>query len=202
MYDIQRKAPVLSAGDSSSFVVYMGAGEQTMVVVPELMENTAQSGDSGWVLLNSIFRPSHDYSEVSSASSSSSSYKLTETHVQTMPISGGAGEKHRFGDFRRTAHSPFCIPAWLWLIPVMLLLALVYIQYNGTSLRNVLVFEEESSEEDEIIVVPRKDDNGFHVTLKDKDTFLIEFQPSVEEFLEAKLQDLPPKYDDHRLAGN
>lgn len=202
MHDIQRKAPVLSAGggDSSSFVVYMGAGEQTMVVVPELLENTAQSGDSGWVLLNSIFRPSHDYSEVVS-SASSSSYKLTETHVQTMPISGGAGEKHRFGDFRRN-HSPFCIPAWLWLIPVMLLLALVYIQYNGTSLRNVLVFEEDSSEDDEMIVVPRKEENGFHVTLKDKDTFLIEFQPSMEEFLEAKLQDLPPKYDDHRLAGN
>lgn len=200
MYGIQKKAPVISPGETS-FVVYMGAGEQSMVVLPEQLENAAQTDDSGWVLLNSIFRPSHDYSDLSS---SSSSYKLTETHVQTMPISGGAAtgsDRHRFGEYRRTSHSPFCIPAWLWLIPVMLLVALVYIQYNGNNLRSVLVFEEDSDDEQELIVERRKEESSFHVTLKDKDTFLIAFEPTVEEFVEAKLQDLPPKYDAH-VAGN
>lgn len=198
MHEIQLKAPVASApglGDSGSFVVYMGAGEQSMVVVPDLSERT------GWVLLNSLFRPMNDYNDVAAAaaaSSSSASYRLTETRVQTMPIAGGASEKHRFGEYRRN-HSPFCIPAWLWLIPVMLLVALVYIQYNGNNMKNVLLFEEESSdEEQEILQVERvkEEGSGLNVTIKDKDTFLITFEPM--DFVEAKLQDLPPKYDEQR----
>lgn len=195
MFQVQSKAPVIPNGGETSWVVYMGAGtggnDQNLLVLqpPELLENS----DSGWVLLNSIFRPSHDYDL--SASSSSSGYKLTETHVQTMPISGGSesSSRHRFGEFRRQSHSPFCIPAWLWLIPVMLVVALVYIQYNGTSLKSVLVLEEESDDELEIIV----ETSASAKDMANKDNmFLMTFQ---EDFLTAKLQDLPPKYEQVQL---
>lgn len=192
MFQVQSKAPVIPNGGETSWVVYMGAGtggnDQNLLVLqpPELLENS----DSGWVLLNSIFRPSHDY-DLSASSSSSSGYKLTETHVQTMPISGSeSSSRHRFGEFRRPFRSPFCIPAWLWLIPVMLVVALVYIQHNGTGLKSVLVLEEESDDELEIIVETRP-------SAKDKDNlFLMTFQ---EDFLNAKLQDLPPKYEQVQL---
>lgn len=196
MHGIQSKAPILGPGDAS-FIVYMGAGEQNMVVVPDLMENSAQN-DNGWLLLSSIFRPANDFNDDPSAT-----YKLTETHVQTMPISGSFEKSNRFGDFRRSAHSPFCIPAWLWLIPVMLLVALVYIQYgNGNGLKSVVIFDEESSDDEpEIVVEGLKEDSGFNVTLKDKDTFVIAFEPILEQFVEAKLQDLPPKYEEFVNGG-
>lgn len=179
MFDLQSKAPL-----ADGLLVYMGAGDRSMVVVqpPELLESGA---DNEWVLLNS-FRPSqqsHDYNELSPT------YKFTR-HVQTMPI---PEHGRRFGDYRRL-HTPFCIPAWLWMIPVMLLMALVYIQY-GTSLKTALVEDSEDELEQEILVQHDKGPNGEDVlTLKDKDTFLISFQPL--DFLEAKLQDLPPKYDE------
>lgn len=197
MFEIQSKAPV-----APGWVVYMGASDRSMVVMqpPDLLENSAQ-GDNDWVLLDSIFRPAHDYNEIASGDNT---YKLTETHIQTMPI------RQRFGNYRRS-HSPFCIPAWLWLIPVFLLLALVYIQY-GTTIRNVLVLEDESDDEleQEIIIERRKSSDGGSSEscrdgLKHKDTFLVALDPFFfpdkvgrgGEFPEEKLLlDLPPKYEE------
>lgn len=180
MCDIQSQAPVTAGG----LLVYMGAGDRNMVVMQhsDLLENAAQAGDNDWVLLNSIFGPSssrdRDYELPST-------YKLTETHVQTMPIPISA-ERHRVAEYHRI-HSPFCIPAWVWIIPVMLLMSLVYIQY-GSTLKNVLIFESDESDDEHEIAV------GTRNISDDKDSYVIAFQPL--EFLEAKLQDLPPKYDE------
>lgn len=181
MFELQSKAPVASGG----LLVYMGAGDRSMIVIqpPDMLESGGAQ-DNDWVLLNSFRPPSHDYELAST-------YKLTETHVQTMPISEHG---HRFGEYRRL-HTPFCIPAWLWLIPVMLLMALVYIQY-GTTLKNVMVEESEDELEQESLEQGKNSD-GEEVVLqfKDKDAFLVSFQPL--KFIEEKLQDLPPKYDEH-----
>lgn len=188
MFEIQSKAPVASGG----LLVYMGAGDRSMIVIQppdNMLDSSSGAQDNDWVLLNSFRSPSHDYEL-------SSTYKLTETHVQTMPISEHG---HRFGEYRRL-HTAFCIPAWLWLIPVMLLMALVYIQY-GTTLKSVMVEESEDELEQEILLEQqeqgKEEEDDFQVQLQlkaDKDTFLISFHPL--EFIEAKLQDLPPKYDD------
>lgn len=192
MYEVQARAPIIPITGDTNWVVYMGSSDENLVVVqpPELLENS----DSGWVLLNSIFRPSHDYE--SASASASVGYKLTETHVQTMPISAAESSsfKHRFGQFRRQSQSPFCIPAWLWLVPVLLLVALVYIQYNGSNLRSVLVFEEESEDEQEILV----EHNGR--PLKDAHKAAL-FRDADEDFMAAKLQDLPPKYAERDVMG-
>lgn len=203
MFEVQSKAPVALGG----WIVYMGASDRSMVVMqpPELLENSAQ-GDNEWVLLDSIFRPSHDYNEIPSASGDTT-YKLTETKIQTMPIYTSS-DRERFGNYRRRTHSQFCIPAWMWLIPVTLLMALVYIQY-GTTIRNVLVIEDESDDEleQEIIIERRKSSDGGNescrVSLKQghKDTFVALapfFLPDKDgRFPEEKLLlDLPPKYEE------
>lgn len=192
MFEIQSKAPV-----APGWVVYMGASDRSMVVMqpPDLLENSAQ-GDNDWVLLDSIFRPSHDYNEIPSGDP----YKLTETHIQTMPI---YTDRQRFGGYRRS-QSQFCIPAWMWLIPIMLLMALVYIQY-GTTIKNVLVLDDDSDDEleQEIIIERRKGSEGGNescrVSMKNKDTFLVALDPffySSDKGDEKLLLDLPPKYEE------
>lgn len=79
--------------------------------------------EDDWILLDSVFH-SHDYE------ANSDTYKLTETRVQTMPIY----------PMRKNIRMEFCVPAWMWMVPILLVLTLIWLQY-GHSIRSIFIYD-------------------------------------------------------------
>lgn len=79
--------------------------------------------EDDWILLDSVFHP-HDYE------ANGDTYKLTETRVQTMPIY----------PMRKNIRMEFCVPAWMWMVPILLVLTLIWLQY-GHSIRSIFIYD-------------------------------------------------------------
>uniref|UniRef100_A0A6B2EEH7 Putative secreted protein n=1 Tax=Phlebotomus kandelakii TaxID=1109342 RepID=A0A6B2EEH7_9DIPT len=128
MFELQSKSPYIHG-----WLVYMGASSERdhsggmMFLQPDL---DIPPSDDDWLLFDSAFRP-RDYDGLHP-------YKLTETRIQTMPIY----------PVRKHISTQFCIPTWMWMIPIMLVFAIVWIQY-GNTIRNVFIYEDVEEEDDD-----------------------------------------------------
>lgn len=194
MMDTQAEAPSLHG-----WLVYSGASERSMVVF-----QPPETEDNDWVLLDPVSRPRHDYVAIVNADS----FKLTETHVQTLPIDPANRRLDYRGQVRGPTRSQFCPNSWMWTIPIFLLIALVWIQY-GTTIRNVLILEED----EEVVIAADDGLDAEHHPLngseqKSRSDFTVTFGPSSSFYAtghapEILILDPPPKYDDQcfRVAG-
>uniref|UniRef100_A0A1B0CKJ1 Transmembrane protein 59 n=1 Tax=Lutzomyia longipalpis TaxID=7200 RepID=A0A1B0CKJ1_LUTLO len=128
MFELQSKSPYIHG-----WLVYMGASTDrdhsggVMYMQPDLY---TPPSDDDWIVFDTAFRP-QDYDSLHP-------YKLTQTHIQTMPIY----------PVRKHISTQFCIPTWMWMIPIMLVFAIVWIQY-GNAIRNVFIYEDVEEDDDD-----------------------------------------------------
>lgn len=116
MYEIQSKAPYFHG-----WLVYMGASDRSMVLMQPDFDIVSEDD---WILLDAFVHP-REYENIGDT------YKLTETRIQTMPIY----------PMRKNLTMEFCIPTWMWMVPIFLVLGLVWIHY-GNTIRNIFIYEE------------------------------------------------------------
>lgn len=106
MMTLQAKAPLING-----WLVYMGATDRNMVLLqPDFDIPTKED----WVLLDSMWRE-YDYD------SQYGSYDKVSTQIETVPRYLG----------REQLTISYCIPVWLWMLPLFLLVAFLYIHYSN-----------------------------------------------------------------------
>lgn len=108
MMSVQATAPVING-----WLVYMGANDRSMVL---LQPDFDQPSNEDWVLLNSMLRE-NDYDYDSNAYDK----MLTDDHIQSIPIY--PGQQH--------FTVKYCIPTWMWMVPLLLLVAFIWIHYSN-----------------------------------------------------------------------
>lgn len=106
MMMLQAKAPLING-----WHVYMGATDRNLV----LLQQDIDILNEEWVRLDSMLRNDYDYD------SQYGSYDKISTQIETVP--------------RYMEHDNFtinyCIPIWMWLLPLFLLVAFLYIHYSN-----------------------------------------------------------------------
>lgn len=90
----------------------MGATDRNLVLLQPDFDIPSKED---WVLLNSMFRNDYDYD------SQYGNYDKISTQIETVP--------------RYMGHEHFtinyCIPVWMWMLPIFLLVAFLYIHYSN-----------------------------------------------------------------------
>lgn len=82
--------------------------------------------EDDWILLDSVFNNNNDYDKLFDQ------YKYSETtRIQTVPAYPA---RNRF-----TIN--YCIPTWIWSIPILLVLAFIWMQY-GTYINSIFIQED------------------------------------------------------------
>ncbi|GAB0086416.1 uncharacterized protein DMENIID0001_092820 [Sergentomyia squamirostris] len=162
MFELQSKSPYLHG-----WLLYMGASSERnggmMFLQPDL---DIPPSDDDWIVFDS-FRP-RDYDNIHP-------YKLTETRIQTMPIY----------PVRKHISTQFCIPTWMWMIPIMLVFAIVWIQY-GNTIRNVFIYEDVEEEDEDA-----EEDNSGGSNKKIEEDFIVALD---SYFYPTPAIPPPPKY--------
>lgn len=117
MMTLQAKAPYMNG-----WLVYMGATDRNMVL---LQPDFDLPSKEDWVLLNSMFRANdydydpniQGYEQIFTGSQEAGN----EQYIQTVPIFTG----------RQQYTINYCIPTWMWMVPLFLLLAFVWVHYSN-----------------------------------------------------------------------
>lgn len=121
MMTLQAKAPFVNG-----WLVYMGATDRNMVLLQPDFDIPSKED---WVLLDSMFR-ANDYEYDNSYSNG------YEKIINDMP-----GQK----DGKYIGHEHFtinyCIPAWMWMLPLIMLAAFIWIHYSNY-IHNMFMREE------------------------------------------------------------
>lgn len=108
MMTLQAKAPLING-----WLVYMGATDRNMVLLQPDFDIPSKED---WVLLDSMFRANdYDYD------SQYGSYDKISTQIETVP---------RYMS-RDNFTINYCIPMWVWMLPLFLLVAFLYIHYSN-----------------------------------------------------------------------
>lgn len=108
MMTLQAKAPSING-----WLVYMGATDRNMVLLQPDFDIPSKEE---WVLLDSMFRANeYDYD------SQYGNYDKINTQIETVPRYIGRG------NFTIN----YCIPVWMWILPLFLLVAFLYIHYSN-----------------------------------------------------------------------
>lgn len=117
MMILQTKAPYING-----WLVYMGATDRNMVL---LQPDFDMPSKEDWVLLDSMFRANdyeydpniEGYEKIFADTQSATN----EQRIHTVPI------------FTERQHFTinYCIPTWMWMIPLLLLLAFVWVHYSN-----------------------------------------------------------------------
>lgn len=109
MMALQSKAPYING-----WLVYMGAAERNMVLLQPDFDIPSKDD---WVLLDSMFRANdYDYE-----GSSYEKMLADNRQVQSVPLYPG----------RQHFTINYCIPTWMWMVPLMLLVAFIWIHYSN-----------------------------------------------------------------------
>lgn len=107
MMTLQAKAPLING-----WLVYMGATDRNMVLLQPDFDIPSKED---WVLLDSMLRANdYDYSQYGG-------YDKITTQIETVP--------HYMERDHFTIN--FCIPMWMWMLPLFLLVAFLYIHYSN-----------------------------------------------------------------------
>lgn len=93
-------------------LVYMGATDRNLV----LLRPDFDIPDSDWIRLDSMFHNEYDYD------SQYGNYDKMSTQIETAP-------PRYLGRDSFTIN--YCIPIWMWLLPIFLLVAFLYIHYSN-----------------------------------------------------------------------
>lgn len=104
MMTLQAKAPLING-----WLVYMGATDRNLVLLQPDFDIPSKED---WVLLDSMFRNDYDYD---------SQYDRISTQIETVP--------RYMGHEQYTIN--YCIPVWMWMLPLFLLVAFLYIHYSN-----------------------------------------------------------------------
>lgn len=106
MMMLQAKAPLING-----WLVYMGATDRNLVLLQPDFDIPLKED---WVRLDSMFRNDYDYD-----SQYGSNYDKISTQIETVP--------------RYIGRDSFncAIPVWMWLLPLCLLVAFLYIHYSN-----------------------------------------------------------------------
>lgn len=115
MMTLQAKAPYING-----WLVYMGATDRNMVL---LQPDFDLPSKEDWVLLDSMLR-SNDYEY-------DPSIENIEKYFYDSPEPNGRDKlSHAFNEHPRVSIN-YCIPTWMWMIPVMLLLCFIWMHYSN-----------------------------------------------------------------------
>lgn len=106
MMTLQAKAPLING-----WLVYMGATDRNMVLLQPDFDIPSKED---WVLLDSMWRE-YDYD------SQYGNYDKVSTQIETVPRFVG----------REHFTINYCIPVWIWMLPLFLLVAFLYIHYSN-----------------------------------------------------------------------
>ena len=120
--------------------------------------------DDDWVLLDSVLR-NQNYDKLFDE------YKISEQRIETIPI------RSRF-----TIN--YCIPTWMWIVPIFLIITFIWIQYG--SYLNGIVLQEDLQMNVDGTTQPTK-----KIEIKSND-FLV----SADSYFYPTPSVPPPKYDD------
>lgn len=114
MMTLQAKAPYING-----WLVYMGATDRNMVL---LQPDFDMPSKEDWVLLDSMFR-ANDYEYDPNIEGYEKIFGDTQgtEHIHTVPIFTG----------RQHFTINYCIPTWMWMVPLLLLLAFVWVHYSN-----------------------------------------------------------------------
>lgn len=105
---VQATAPVING-----WRIYMGATDRNMVLLHPGFDIPSQED---WVLLDSMLRANdYDYDP------NSYDKLLNDDHIQSIPIYPG----------RQQFTINYCIPTWMWMVPLILLLGFIWIHYSN-----------------------------------------------------------------------
>ncbi|XP_031628868.1 uncharacterized protein LOC116344456 [Contarinia nasturtii] len=108
MMTLQAKAPLING-----WLVYMGATDRNMVLLQPDFDIPSKED---WVLLDSMWRSNeYDYD------SQYGNYDKITTQIETVPRYIG----------RENFTINYCIPVWMWILPLFLLVAFLYIHYSN-----------------------------------------------------------------------
>lgn len=106
---LQAKAPLING-----WLVYMGATDRNLVLLQPDFDIPLKED---WVRLDSMFRNDYDYD-----SQYGSNYDKISTQIETVPRYMG----------RDNFTINYCqLPVWVWLLPLFLLVAFLYIHYSN-----------------------------------------------------------------------
>lgn len=109
MMALQSKAPFING-----WLVYMGAAERHMVLLQPALDMPSKED---WVLLDSMFRE-NDYDYDGSTYEKMLADNRKEQSVSLHPDRG-----------HFTIN--YCVPTWMWVLPLMLLIGFVWIHYSN-----------------------------------------------------------------------
>lgn len=141
MMTLQAKAPLING-----WLVYMGATDRNLVLLqPDFDIPTKED----WVLLDSMFRNDYDYD------SQYGSYDKISTQIETVP---------RYMDHEQFTIN-YCIPVWMWMLPLFLLVAFLYIHYSNYI---YAIFLNESLQQEFGLINPNQL-NGVPINITDID---------------------------------
>lgn len=105
---LQAKAPLING-----WLVYMGATDRNMVLLQPDFDIPSKED---WVLLDSMWRTNeYDYD------SQYGNYDKISTQIETVP--------RYTGDDNFTIN--YCIPVWMWMLPIFLVVAFLYMHYSN-----------------------------------------------------------------------
>lgn len=105
MMTLQAKAPLING-----WLVYMGATDRNLVLLQPDFDIPSKDD---WVLLDSMLRSGdYDYD---------SQYGKINTQIESVPRYIG----------RENLTITYCIPMWVWMLPLFLLVAFLYIHYSN-----------------------------------------------------------------------
>lgn len=108
MMMLQAKAPLING-----WLVYMGATDRNLVLLQPDFDIPLKED---WIRLDSMFHNDYDYD------TQYGNYDKISTQIETVPP-------------RYMGHDNFtinyCIPIWMWLLPIFLLVAFLYIHYSN-----------------------------------------------------------------------
>lgn len=107
---LQAKAPLING-----WLVYMGATDRNLVLLQPDFDIPLKED---WVRLDSMFRSDYDYGN------DYSSYEKITTQIETVP-------RYMERDNFTINYDRFCVPVWMWLLPIFLLVAFLYIHYSN-----------------------------------------------------------------------
>lgn len=113
MMTLQAKAPFVNG-----WLVYMGATDRNMVLLQPDFDIPSKED---WVLLDSIFR-ANDYD-----------YDAQFTNYDKMLKADSRGQidtVKRFSNRDRFTIN-YCIPTWMWMLPLLMLVAFIWIHYSN-----------------------------------------------------------------------
>lgn len=112
MMTLQAKAPYING-----WLVYMGATDRHMVL---LQPDFDVPSKEDWILLDSMFQ-ANDYDYDPNIGGYEKILTQSRGHIQTVPIYTG----------RQHFTINYCIPTWMWMVPLILLIGLIWIHYSN-----------------------------------------------------------------------